>query len=212
MLRWTTTDSRWGVRTLDPVDLGAARSLLYDVYYGEQRWSPGPNPSGVTLRHDEQAGYHDDFDDDAVWVGAFAAGELVGVARCLHRELEVGRYVALPEGLANGAIEINRLAVRRRSRHGTALPLLFCALAWLVWRLGARRVLAAPQPAVRRLLVHLGFTPTGIHVPYAEDRARPLPLISLPGTPSALVGAVWGIARARRRPRPKRYANSAIAS
>ncbi len=167
-----------------PAELPACRALLHDIYIQEMGWAPPPgNPSGLRIAETCPPELVDDFDDRAIWLEVRAGPDLIATLRVIPPGppgLEVTRYLEVPDPLLDGAMEVNRLAIRRGHRGGATFGLVALLLRHVARTLGARRaLLAAERPIARRLYRPLGWRYTGMEFRYHADDPHPCELLAL---------------------------------
>jgi len=165
-------------------DIDACRRILFRVFHEEIGWDPPTdNPSG--LRADRATGrLVDDYDNEAVWFGAYRGEVLVACCRVIpphpRRPLEVARYTAIPAEILDGALESNRLAVLRGHRGGGTFALVVLILWWLARRHGVQRALiTAEEPLSQKLYRPLGWDFTGVRFRYHPDDPHPCELLAM---------------------------------
>lgn len=165
-------------------DIDACRALLFRVFHEEIGWHPpAGNPSGLRV---DQATRRmiDDYDDDAVWFGAYRGTSLVACCRVIppdpRRPLEVARYTSIPADILDGALESNRLVVARGHRGGGTFALVVMILWILARRHGVQRALiTAEEPLSQRLYRPLGWDFTGVSFRYHPDDPHPCELLAM---------------------------------
>lgn len=165
-------------------DIDACRRLLFRVFHEELGWDPpAGNPSG--LRVERTTGRMvDDYDDEAVWFGAYRGAALVACCRVIppdpRRPLEVARYTAIPAAILDGALESNRLAVLRGHRGGGTFALVVLILWWIARRHGVQRALiTAEEPLSQKLYRPLGWGFTGVRFRYHPGDPHPCELLAM---------------------------------
>lgn len=142
-----------------------AKSLLYQVYHEEQKWTPLPgNPSGMCIRNKK---FEDSLPLEADWVGVYSLQNntrtLVGTCRFVHG-LEFTRYLDTDQlskvkGVSNAG-ELNRLAIRKSARSGIVLPLLMYSIFLLAHSKGYNQVVGATSKRIaNRFISFLGTLP-----------------------------------------------------
>jgi hypothetical protein len=183
---WISTLGRlWGLRpaVLTPEELPACRAVLFEVYHLEMGWKPPPgNPSGLqALEH--RGELVDDFDGRALWLGVYSEVELIACVRVIPPGpdgVEVSRYHPLSPALLQGAMEVNRLAIRRGHRGGGTFALVALLLRWAAQELRVpRALLAAEEPLARKLYRPLGWRYTGVSFRYHPSDRYPCELLAL---------------------------------
>ncbi len=142
-----------------------AASLLYEVYFDELGWDPpGPNPSDLVADHAHRR-FVDRYTDRAIWIGVRRGDEVVGTSRLLRREpegLELEQYVDLPPSLLEGAVEVNRLAVREDVRSEPVLAMLYDHAYAIARSMGARCALGAvSEDSAYGVAYGFGWRPMG---------------------------------------------------
>lgn len=165
-------------------DLPASRALLHEVYVQELGWAPPPgNPSGLRVVADPTPQLVDDLDDRAIWLSIHAGTTLIATLRVIPpgpEGLELTRYLDVPAALLDGAMEVNRLAIRRGHRGGATFALVALLLRQVAQTLGApRALLAAERPLAHRLYRPLGWQYTGLEFRYHPDDPHPCELLAL---------------------------------
>ena len=155
--------------------LDASRELLFDVYHTELRWQPpAGNPSGLRVVTTPSPQLVDDYDAHAVWLGIQRGDHLVASWRVNRAErrgpAELTRYHPVAPDLLDGAMEVNRLAMRRSLRGGGPFALVALSLKSIAEHYGARRVLLTSEaPLSRKLYRPLGWRYTEVSFRYHED-------------------------------------------
>jgi GNAT superfamily N-acetyltransferase len=155
-------------------DIDACRRLLFRVFHEEIGWDP-PAGNSSGLRIEPATGRMvDDYDEEAVWFGAYRGATLVACCRVIppdpRRPLEVARYTSIPAHILDGALESNRLVVQRGHRGGGTFALVVMILWWVARRLGVQRALiTAEEPLSQRLYRPLGWEFTGVRFRYHPD-------------------------------------------
>jgi hypothetical protein len=188
------------VQGLRPVILGreqldTCQRLLFGVFHEELGWDPpANNPSGLHL--DRAAGRMvDDYDAQAVWFGAYRGETLVACCRVIppdpQRPLEVARYTSIPANILDGALESNRLVVKRGHRGGGTFALVVLILWWIARQHGVQRALiTAEEPLSQRLYRPLGWDFTGVRFRYHPDDPHPCELLAMSPHGGHVVGSL----------------------
>ena len=144
-------------------EIRSAMSLLHEIYFVEQKWTPQPfNPSRVRIEYDGEHGMLvDKFSDIAHWFGALHNGILVGCIRVLpYPALELKEYRGLPLFLTHSSVsELNRFAIHRAFRDSRFVALLLMRLACdHALSLGNVIYVTAVTPGPAELFEKLGLT------------------------------------------------------
>lgn len=149
------------VRVLEKSAIDAARKLLFQVYFEEQKWVPEKgNPSGLQIR---DGMYIDKFDYTCTWIGlftnSFGVPSLSGVGRIVNGS-ETALYLKnLPEKeyfLRKGTCEGNRIALLKGTRGHFLYALLCVCIVNVASRSGNNRLVGACPASILPFYTRIG--------------------------------------------------------
>ncbi len=160
---------------LSPDQIIDAQRLLYRVYGLELDWQP--IPGNLSNMRYEDGRCRDDFENTAIWFGAFHKNVLIGCLRVITGDLEASRYAEFPVNVTT--IETNRMCIEKAHRKSTAIALMtLCGLLYCIPK-GYKTVYGTVAPQTARRLLNLGWKETGIQFKYDKNDPEERVLLSL---------------------------------
>ena len=160
-----------------PMEVIVAQRLLHDDYRYNQKWEPLPgNPSNARYLNGR---LRDDFEDKAIWFGAYYKGELIGSLRIIPGELELARYTTFV-GYTDRDAEVNRMVIRPEHQGSSVLTLLGLWSYFYLLRNGYSRMWGSPNTRIAMKSLRYGWKDTGIRFKYNTVDTMECALIYLP--------------------------------
>jgi len=166
----------YNIRQLSAIEIPEAQRLLYKLYKEELNWSPAlNNASGV--RYEEER-LRDDFENTAIWFGAYHKNVLVGCYRLIISDIELLRYATVPTD--KHTVELTRMAVLKEYRGTSVLTLLGISSYWYALKHGCTRCYGPVRKKTAIKSVKYGWQDTGIRFKYDINDPEETILLVLP--------------------------------